>query len=172
MTTTEDTQAQDDQTADQEQQTQEDAANEVKQDDKTSEAGQVEESQEGDSDDDQAGSDDKERDDHSDEIQRLLAKSKKQNAENQSLRERAKVAELKVAKWEAAIKVGLPTNMVDRIHGDDAEALEKDAAALMEAISGVKPGGLPRDVMGGRAEPIDESPMPSLSELGESMFKH
>ena len=52
-------------------------------------------------------------------------------------------AELSLLRHKVAMDKGLPGPFVDRLEGDDREALEKDADAIWETIKDVKPHQFP-----------------------------
>lgn len=64
----------------------------------------------------------------------LLKRLRRKNREAKGLRERATTAELKLAKYDVAVKVGLPLDLAARLQGSTAEELEADAEKLLELV--------------------------------------
>lgn len=95
---------------------------------------------------------------------------KRKNTENQNLRARAKNAELKVMKFEAAVAAGLPPELAPRLQGSTVEELAEDAKNFLNFVGRRgAPGGLPNN--GRSGESSGDSGEPSLDEIGKRMYR-
>lgn len=84
-----------------------------------------------------------------------------------------KDAELKVEKLarlrlEVATKKGIPADLAGRLQGDTAEAMEKDADAMLQFVKPKEGPGVPPAGKGGSATPLDLSKM-SAEEVRKAM---
>lgn len=112
--------------------------------------------------------DDDESDDDSQGSTDLLKKLRRKNKENEGLRSRALTAEVKLLRYEAAEKAGLPLNVAARLQGSTAEELAKDAETLKELLGLKSPiHDSPRD---GARRGSAKDEVPNLDEIGKRMY--
>ncbi len=95
-----------------------------------------------DDDDGDADSDDSPR-----SVEHLRKQNRRKNREAKRFRERATVAEHRLAQYQAAEQTGLPLNMASRLQGKNLEELKKDAEELAGLVGkrGFVPGAPPND---------------------------
>lgn len=122
---------------------------------------------------DDAGDDEDTTDDedsHSRETEKLVAKLRKKNTENQKLRARATEAEAKLMRYEVASELGLKPSLAARLKGNSVEELKADAEALLQDLEPVSVlGFVPDD--GRRSGVEGEVETPSLTEIGERIYR-
>lgn len=104
------------------------------------------------------------------DAEKLVAKLRKKNTENQKLRARATDAESKLMRFEVASELGLPLHLAERLKGDSREALKADAEEFLQHISPASVlGFVPDD--GRRTGVQGDVKTPSLSEIGERIYE-
>lgn len=94
----------------------------------------------------------------------------RKNKENETLRARAKTAEGKLARYEAAANAGLPIDLAGRLQGETPQELEADAKKLIEQF-GLR--HLIQDTVKdgvGRSSSGNEEDNLSLSQLGARIY--
>lgn len=111
-----------------------------------------------------------EEDSHSRETEKLVAKLRKKNTENQKLRARATDAESKLMRFEVASELGLPLHLAERLKGDTPDELKHDAEEFLQHIAPASVlGFVPDD---GRRSGVEaESKPPSLAEIGKRIYE-
>jgi hypothetical protein len=70
-----------------------------------------------------------------------------------------KAARLEKERLEVATRKGLPIDLVDRIKGESAEEMEKDADNLLQFLKPAEGHGVPPAGKGGSSKPLDMSKM-------------
>lgn len=126
-----------------------------------------EEDDAGEGEDDDAAEDEAARDR---DAEKLVAKLRKKNTENQKLRARATEAESKLMRFEVASELGLPLYLAERLKGDTPDELKKDAEEFLQHIAPASVlGFVPDD--GRRSGVEGEVKTPSLSEIGARMYE-
>ncbi|MGP9760146.1 hypothetical protein [Corynebacterium sp. AOP12-C2-36] len=105
------------------------------------------EDDEDDTDDEEDDGEDADSDDSSDAVEHLKQQNRRKNREAKKLRERATVAEHRLAQYQAAEQTGLPLSMASRLQGKNADELKKDAEELATMVGkrGFVPGAPPND---------------------------
>ena len=118
-------------------------------------------------------------------------KIRKLNSEAKGLRERAKTAEEKAAsadkkdeqisaleattlRYEVAFDLGLPKELVPRLHGSTKEELIEDAEKLLDLVSPAKRPAAkrPAESLRGGGEPDREPEETDTRKIAERMFRH
>lgn len=118
-------------------------------------------------------------------------KIRKLNSEAKGLRERAKTAEEKAAsadkkdeqisaleattlRYEVAFDLGLPKELVPRLHGSTKEELIEDAEKLLDLVSPAKRPATkrPAESLRGGGEPEREPEETDTRKIAERMFRH
>lgn len=127
--------------------------------------------------DDEADTDDAdEADDTGDDVdpgretEKLVAKLRKKNSENQKLRARAVAAETELLQYRVAEEIGLPLQFAKRLKGDTEEALKADAEEFLKLVPTASVlGFVPDD---GRRSGVEGTVKePSLSEIGARIYE-
>lgn len=120
-----------------------------------------------DDDDDVAPDDDEDSGQETKALRRSLTRK---NRENETLRARAKTAEGKLARYEAAANAGLPIDLAERLQGETPQELEADAKKLIEQfglrhlIHDTVKDGVGRSPSGSEEDNL------SLSQLGAKIY--
>lgn len=106
------------------------------------------------------------------DLSKVLAKKRKTDRENKSLRTRVRAAEDTVLRYEACERNGLPLNLAKRLSGSTAEELDKDAAELMKLIGARRAPGLAPDDGKRRGDGDDSTVLETDHEkIGARMFR-
>ena len=124
------------------------------------------------------------------DAKKALAKIRKQNSELKGLRARAQEAEQKANKTSeekdreigdlqtqllrerVARKTGLPDQLVERLNGDDEEAMLTDAESLLEMFAKTAPPSTrPHERLKGGGRPEDEPEETDVRKIAERMFR-
>lgn len=107
------------------------------------------------------------------------AKVHKVNAENKRLRQRVKAAEKgqsdarnQLFQYQAAVEVGLPLAIADRLRGENLDEMISDARSLVEMSERGYPAGLtPRDGVVRRGDDVSDDPRADLGAIGERIYR-
>lgn len=104
------------------------------------------------------------------DTEKLVAKLRKKNSENQKLRARATEAETKLMRYRVASEIDFPMHLAERLQGNTPEELKKDAENLLQHLAPASVlGFVPDD--GRRSGVEGEVKTPSLSEIGARMYE-
>lgn len=123
------------------------------------------------------------------DLERALAKIRKQNSEAENLRKRAKEAEDKAASIDekdtrikaleaenlrirVGAKHGLPEELIERLRGETEEEILADAEKLLAFVTPRRPPtDKPTERLRGGTAPTAEPEETDVSKIGERMFR-
>lgn len=133
---------------------------------------------------------DPEGEDEKFDLERALAKIRKQNSEAENLRKRAKEAEEKAAgsdekdsrikaleaenlRIRVGAKHGLPEELIERLRGETEEEILADAEKLLAFVAPTRrpPTDKPTERLRGGTAPTAEPEETDVSKIGERMFR-
>lgn len=104
------------------------------------------------------------------DAEKLVAKLRKKNTENQKLRARATEAESRLMRFEVASELGLPLYLAERLKGSTPDELKQDAEEFLQHIAPASVlGFVPDD--GRRTGVEGDTATPSLSEIGARIYE-